>query len=310
MNNSWYSIEISLQSGGVLFNGYFKVNNTTNLVIEFYETINGSTNFNNNILIPTGTGILSGTYLGFNVYTGANSRYDNVYLSNWLQFDYYGVIVNSMSAFPQYNQFNFWATNIGDETINNIGIVGNNQKLNCVFNIMPIADPSCFNEGTKILCLNKNLNEQYIPIENLKKGDIVKTYKHGYRKIDLIGKNIMINNPTNPNECMYIMKKTEKNKLIEDLIITGSHSILVDELGEYAELINMVFDSPPMIDDKYLLFSSISKDFIRLENVNVYTYYHFILENDGNDDKRFGVWANGLLVEIPSKNQFHTYTYN
>ena len=54
----------------------------------------------------------------------------------------------------------------------------------------PIEDllPICFNQGTKILCCNKNLKEEYISIENLKKGDLVKTYKHGYKKIDLIGK--------------------------------------------------------------------------------------------------------------------------
>ena len=52
MTITWYAISISLQSGGVIFNGYFSVDNDTNLVTAFYETINGSTNFNNNILGP------------------------------------------------------------------------------------------------------------------------------------------------------------------------------------------------------------------------------------------------------------------
>jgi hypothetical protein len=64
---------------------------------------------------------------------------------------------------------------------------------------------SCFNEGTKILCLNDKLEEEYIPIENLKKGDSVKTYLHGYRKIDLIGKNTLFNNPDKFADCMYKM---------------------------------------------------------------------------------------------------------
>jgi len=46
-----------------------------------------------------------------------------------------------------------------------------------------------------------------------------------------------------------------------------------------------------------------------LENTNLYTYYHFILENDGDNDKRYGVWANGILTETPSKNQFTNHKY-
>lgn len=59
-----------------------------------------------------------------------------------------------------------------------------------------------------------------------------------------------------------------------------------------------------MIEDKYLLLSSVSKDFIKLENRKLYTYYHFVLENDGNDDERFGVWSNGILTETTPKNDF------
>ena len=311
MTISWYSIAISLQSGGgSIFNGYFSVDNTTNLVTAFYETINGSTDFNNSILIPTGTGVAVGSYLGFTTYSYAGfAIYDNAYLSNWLQFDNYGVIINSMSTYPEYNLFNLWATNTGDETINNIGIVSNNQFRNSLFTITPVTDPSCFNEGTKILCLNKNFDEEYIPIENLRKGDLVKSYKHGYRKIDLIGKNPMINNPEKFNDCMYKLAKTEANELFEDLIVTGGHAILVDDLGEYKEENDTILGSTLMIDDKYLLLVAISKDFIKLDNTNLYTYYHFILENNGNDDERFGVWANGMLTETPSKNQFTNHKY-
>lgn len=176
--------------------------------------------------------------------------------------------------------------------------------------VTPITDPSCFNEGIKILCLNKKLEEEYIPIENLRKGDLVKSYKHGYRKIDLIGKNPMINNPEKINECMYKMEKTETNGLIEDLIVTGYHSILVDDLGNYKEENDKLLSGTQIIDDKYLLLSAVSNDFVKLEDTNLYTYYHFILENNGNDDERFGVWANGILTETPSKNQFtkHKYT--
>ena len=161
---------------------------------------------------------------------------------------------------------------------------------------------ACFNEGTKILCLNKV--EEYIPIENLRSGDIVKTYKYGYRKIDLIGKNYLFNNPDNFKGCMYKMAKTETNGLIEDLIVTGGHSILVDNLGNN-ELNEKLFNGQTIkIEDKYLLLSAASDKFEKVMGNDKYTYYHFVIENNGDDEERFGVWANGVLTETPSKNFF------
>ena len=144
---------------------------------------------------------------------------------------------------------------------------------------------------------------------------MVKTYKHGYKKIDLIGKNKMFNNPNNLckigdaciNTCMYKMIKTDTNGLTEDLIITGIHSILVDELGENSELMNYIFsfcNLDDKIDGKYKLLACKSKDFIKMEDNNIYTYYHLCLENGGNDDIKYVIWANGVLTETTSKNDF------
>jgi hypothetical protein len=105
------------------------------------------------------------------------------------------------------------------------------------------------------------------------------------------------------------MEKTEENGLIEDLIVTGGHAMLVDDLAEYKEENDKILGTNHLIDDKYLLLCSVSNNFKKIENTNVYTYYHFILENNGNDDERFGVWANGILTETPSKNQFTNHKY-
>ena len=165
---------------------------------------------------------------------------------------------------------------------------------------------SCFNEGTKILCLKENLEEEYIPIENLRKGDFVKTYKHGYKKIELIGKRSMINNPNKWTDCMYKMEKTEENGLTDDLIVTGGHSILVDALTE-TEMLEQHnnWEEVNKIDDKCLLFAANSKDFIQLENTDKYTYYHLVLENENEiKDVRYGIWANGILTETTFKSAF------
>ena len=305
---SWYSISISSPpSSEPVFNGYFSViDNNQNLVNGFYETINGKTNFNENLVVTNG--IPSGIrYNDYEVYVKNDIQYDNIYENNWKQFDYFGVLISKMSYYPNYEFLNFCSNNLGDEKITNNGdiVTGNNDIfISAIFNIVPISDPTCFNEGTKILCLNKNLEEEYIPIENLKKGDLVKSYKHGYRKIDLICKNTLVNNPNKFNECMYKMEKTEENNLLEDLIVTGGHAILVDELGQYEHENNSIFGETPKIDGKYLLLSCVSKDFKKLEDTKLYTYYHLTLENNDDDEERFGIWANGILTETPSKKLF------
>jgi hypothetical protein len=101
------------------------------------------------------------------------------------------------------------------------------------------------------------------------------------------------------------MVKTEKNGLLEDLIVTGGHSIMVEDLAEHKEKNDILFlGETPKIDDKYLLLTGVSKDFQKILDDEIYIYYHFILENNDNMEERFGVWANGLLSETHSKQFF------
>jgi hypothetical protein len=294
---TWHSISISIPGQGIIFTGFFSVNTlNNNLVTSFYETINGSTDFNNNIL-----GV-SGDTLIFNA--------DNEFSNN--NFTYNGTNINYMNYYidqPTYNVFNLAFVNpspptwtITFLTVNGFAVSVAGEQ-NATFTIQTISDPSCFNEGTKILCLNKDFVEEYRPIENLRKGDLVKSYKHGYRKIDLIGKNPMFNNPNVWDKCMYKMEKS-------DLIVTGGHAILVDTIDSpEQEENNNRLGNPIQIDDKQLLLASVSKDFVKLEDTNLYIYYHFILENNGDDEERFGVWANGILTETPSKTNFNNHNY-
>jgi len=53
----------------------------------------------------------------------------------------------------------------------------------------------CFKEGTKLLCLI-NSKETYVPIEDIRKGVLVKTSLNGYKKVEMIGHS-KIYNPSN-----------------------------------------------------------------------------------------------------------------
>ena len=163
---------------------------------------------------------------------------------------------------------------------------------------------SCFNKGTKILFLNIKTNkDEYILIENLQKEMLVKTYLHGYKKIEFIGKGF----GKNSNKCsVYNMYKFKSNNFDEPLIITGGHSILVDNLGDYEKKNKEFFGENKKIDDKLLLLAVVTDDFVEMEDNYEFIYYHFVLEN--NDEYgQYGIWANGVLTETASKHHFlHT----
>ena len=100
---------------------------------------------------------------------------------------------------------------------------------------------------------------------------------------------------------MYIMNKTEgteDNGLIEDLIVTGNHGILLDEkdFNEEEQKKNPKWASFK-VDDKINCIAGVSSKFEQITNNDVYKYYHFSLDNGDGKKRRFGVWANGILME-------------
>jgi hypothetical protein len=216
-------------------------------------------------------------------------------------------IYSSANGGQTWTQTNINTENINSVEISNnyLSVVGSSSDLGIYYT--PAA--LCFNHDTKILCWSKEEGEKYIAIQDLRKGDFVKSYLHGYRKIQCIGKNTMINNAKFWNLSMWKMEKTDTNNLIEDLIVLGGHALLVDSLSEeiqekYKE--NNCFDGiSPVIDGKFLLISAYSSLFTQIKEIDFYTYYQLTLDNEGDVNRRFGVWANGVLVETPCEEQFH-----
>jgi Na+-transporting NADH:ubiquinone oxidoreductase subunit NqrF len=120
--------------------------------------------------------------------------------------------------------------------------------------------------------------------------------------LKLIGSGKFINDTTDPLKCMYKYNSCIEN--YDNLIVTGGHSILVDNLKneqqEKQEKINFNYK----IEDKQLSLAGFCDDFEQIKTNEEFTYYHIVLENNDEHDK-YGIWANGgILTETCQRKYF------
>lgn len=160
------------------------------------------------------------------------------------------------------------------------------------------SSPLCYEKNTLILVLENEV-EVYKKICELKVGDIVKTYKHGYKKIKMIKSfNYNTHNITRLKRCMYKMKD-------HNVIVTGKHGLLVDEVTE-EEIKNIKKCGTSMrnIDDKQVLPACASDKFEKITDSFEFELWHFVLEND-DESKNYGVYiTDGILSESCSEAAF------
>jgi hypothetical protein len=173
----------------------------------------------------------------------------------------------------------------------------------------------CFNQGTKILCLDPDSSEsepveKYIPIETLKPGVLVKTVSSGYKPIVFLG-HTKIYNPYHhlrSKNRLYICHPQMYPELHEDLILTGCHSILVPnmtdkEKADTTELLGELF----VTDNHYRLMACIDQRARPYIVDGLYTVWHFALQNI-HPRANYGIYANGLLVESSSIRMMNEYS--
>ena len=101
-----------------------------------------------------------------------------------------------------------------------------------------------------------------------------------------------------------LYKCTYKNfpEVFEDLVITGCHSILVDNFkdDEQVEKTRKLLGNIYSTDDKWRLPACIDERTEHYEKEGTFTIYHLALEND-DYYMNYGIYANGLVVETCSK---------
>ena len=157
----------------------------------------------------------------------------------------------------------------------------------------------CFLKGSKILT-----NKGYLAIEYLRKGDLVKTIKDDYQPIYMIGKKELYHGASQERwkNQLYVCKKEKYPELLEELVITGCHSILVDDFisAEERENTIKINGDTYVTDNKYRLPACVDERTEVYPVEGSYTIYHLALEH-GDKYMNYGIYANGLLVETCSK---------
>jgi len=161
----------------------------------------------------------------------------------------------------------------------------------------------CFKSDSKILCFKEGA-EVYVKIQDIRKGDLVKTLNNGYVAVNMIGKK-EINHPGSKERIkdqLYKCSSSEYPELFEPLIITGCHAILVDNFAneEQKEKVIELYGKLYITDNKYRLPACADLRASVYETTGTYSVYHLALENDAYY-MNYGIYANGLLVETCSK---------
>jgi hypothetical protein len=211
------------------------------------------------------------------------------------EYDKNGILVNSNYAvgggpsgrgMAFDTKGNFYCSN--ENTIR----VKNNQIINS-------ENLSCFKKDTKILTVHG-----YQPIQNIRKNDLIKTSKDGYKRVVMIGKRNMFHPALQERikDQLYTLSPEKYPEVFESLIITGCHSILVDNFknDEERKRVIEINGNTNVTDNKYRVPACADILASVYESPGIYSIYHFALEHD-DYYMNYGIYANGLLVETCSQ---------
>jgi hypothetical protein len=322
----YYSGHIYVIATGFEVYGVYKINiaNSTGVLVMSLRPYN---NMTDGTFIGIGTGDLMHMAIDGNgnlyiVQTDSVIKFNNN--GDVLSYNFINGFFNNIS----YHQNNFYIINYNNNSINQYGINGtliktnfaninyyyfssiafdsNNKMYYLSYNSIPeiriltsTSTMACFYEDTKILT-----DIGYRPIKELQKGDLIKTLKHEYIPINMIGMRQIYNVASNERIKDQLYKCSNDNypEVFEDLLITGCHSILVDNFTN-EEQKNMTIEINKKIfvtDGKYRLPASADLRASIYDKSGICNIYHLALEND-DYYMNYGIYANGLLVETCSK---------
>ena len=206
-------------------------------------------------------------------------------------------VVGDGGPYGGYTSWRLASNSTGTSSQSAVYVNGDTLNSDGAYYLYPAAP--CFLEGSTILCQVDGI-EKYVPVEELKKGTLVKTSLDGYKQVVLVGKG-SIHNPGNDERSenrLYKCSPSKYPELKDDLYITGCHSILEFPLTDKQKEDTIKHLSKLFVTDKrHRLMACVDERAEPWNSEGEYTIWHFALEN--NDEKmNYGVYANGgLLVE-------------
>jgi hypothetical protein len=138
----------------------------------------------------------------------------------------------------------------------------------------------------------------YVDVNELQKGDYVKTFKSGTVKVYGVGKRI-IHNPAidlKIKDQLYILKHDSYPELTSNLIVMGYSSILVDKIpdGKRYE-VKKTLGTIYLTEGKYRLPVCVDDRSVIYHEKGEQTVYHICLENNSNT-ANYGIYVNGALL--------------
>ena len=264
----------------------------TNINIYFYNIT--STPPTLSVTIPVSSGAVYGMVLDYRyLYTTNNSGYVNIYNK------YTGGVVYTLSI---QNAAGLRGIALDNNYIYVCNQVATDGKVYKIAN--PYYTPiPCFLEGSKILQYNpETQTEQYVPIETLRTGDLIKTSASGYKAISHIGKKDLPDPATNQDkrDLLYVFDSKWASEDLGPLCITGRHCLLHTKLSESEiEKVKQFTGDIYITENKYRVPAYLDSRREPYTKTDPVVIWHFALEND-NIYKNYGVYANGLLVESSS----------
>jgi hypothetical protein len=206
--------------------------------------------------------------------------------------------------------------------LNPVPTITFNSAITVSANVLQIYDPSdnalgnriildgiypCFKEGSKILRFDPETDmESYVPVETLRRGDLIQTATCGYKTVAFIGRGVLRNPVDDPDRKNRLYRFRDAHKKHPPLYLTGEHCLLYKEKDipeskrrEVREhmgddyITETYYRVPACLDDKGEPYKAKSG------SEEPVTIWHFALEHN-NLYNNYAVWANGILVETCS----------